>query len=100
MKIGLDYQIIQLEGLSLIATIFKYDNKVENPIIRKDLSELNIHGLTNNEFSSHLSVKRIIKLYPQKDTIVFVKPNQYRYWLSLIAYRDADKCFTDLSKQN
>jgi hypothetical protein len=59
--------------------------------------ELNIAGLTNNQISAHLSVYRIIKLYPQKDTIVFVKPNQYRYWLSLIAYRDADKCFSDFS---
>jgi hypothetical protein len=36
-------------------------------------------------------------MYPQKDTIVFVKPNQYRYWISLAAYRDADKCFADFA---
>lgn len=88
--------VVQLEN-SLIATVFKYDNENTEPKFAKDLSELGIDGLTNNQISAHLSVNRIIKLYPQKDTIVFVKPNQYRYWLSLIAYRDADKCFSDFS---
>lgn len=88
--------VVQLEN-SLIATVFKYDSENIEPKFSKNLSELNIDGLTNNQISSHLSVNRIIKLYPQKDTIVFVKPNQYRYWLSLIAYRDADKCFSDFS---
>ena len=88
--------VVQLES-SLIATVFKYDNENIEPKFTKDLSELNIDGLTTNEISTHLSVNRIIKLYPQKDTIVFVKPNQYRYWLSLTAYRDADKCFSDFS---
>jgi hypothetical protein len=89
--------VVQLES-SLIATVFKYDSKNIEPKFSKDLFELNIDGLTNNQISAHLSVNRIIKLYPQKDTIVFVKPNQYRYWLSLTAYRDADKCFSDFSK--
>ena len=86
--------VVQLEN-SLIATVFKYDSENSEPIFSRDISELNIAGLTTNVVSAHLSVNRIIKLYPQKDTIVFVKPNQYRYWLSLIAYRDADKCFSD-----
>lgn len=88
--------IVQLKN-SLIATVFKYDNENTEPKFHKDLSELDIQGLTINDISAHLSVNRIIKLYPQKDTIVFVKPNQYRYWLSLTAYRDADKCFSDFS---
>lgn len=91
--------VVQLGGTSLIATVFRYDNRDKEPLFHKDLTKLNIDGLTNNEISAHLSVKRIIKLYPQKDTIVFIKPNQYRYWLSLIAYRDADKCFSDFSNQ-
>ena len=88
--------VVQLEN-SLIATIFKYDNENLEPILSKDLSELNIDGLTNNKISAHFSINRIIKLYPQKDTVVFVKPNQYKYWLSSTAYRDADKCFSDFS---
>lgn len=88
--------VVHLEN-SLIATVFKYDSKNTEPKFCKNLAELNIEGLTNNQVSTHLSINRIIKLYPQKDTIVFIKPNQYRYWLSLIAYRDADKCFSDFS---
>jgi len=88
--------VVHLEN-SLIATVFKYDNKNIEPQYSHNLTALDIDGLTNHQISSHLAVNRIIKLYPQKDTIVFIKPNQYRYWLSLIAYRDADKCFSDLS---
>ncbi len=91
--------VVQLDGRSLIATVFRYDNKDKEPLFHKDFTKLIIDGLTRNEISDHLSVKRVIKLYPQKDTIVFIKPNQYRYWISLIAYRDADKCFSDLSNQ-
>ncbi|MEA3452302.1 MAG: hypothetical protein U9Q83_10425, partial [Bacteroidota bacterium] len=83
---------------SFMATIFKYDSKHDEVLFHKDNSKLNLDALTDNEISKQLTVNRIIKLYPDKDTIVFVKPNQYRYWLSLIAYRDADKCFSDLSK--
>lgn len=91
--------VIQLDGTSLIATVFRYDNKKIEPLFHEDFTKLDIKGLTNNEISAHLSVKRIIKLYPQEDTIVFIKPNQYRYWLSLMAYRDADKCFYDFQNQ-
>ncbi|MDR2205475.1 MAG: N-6 DNA methylase [Flavobacteriaceae bacterium] len=83
---------------SLIATVFKYDTENTEPKFGKNIEELNIENLTENKISSALSVNRIIKLYPQKDTIVFVKPNQYRYWLSLIAYRDADVCFADFAE--
>ncbi|KMQ59551.1 hypothetical protein ACM46_20975 [Chryseobacterium angstadtii] len=82
---------------SLIAAVFKFDAENIRPAFHKDLSNLNIENLTDNVVSEQLSIKRIIKLYPQKDTIVFIKPNQYRYWLSLTAYRDADKCFSDFS---
>lgn len=88
--------IIELDN-SLIATIFKFDIENTDPNFHKNLSDLNIESLTDNMISEQLSIKRIIKLYPQKDTIVFIKPNQYRYWLSLTAYRDADKCFSDFS---
>ncbi len=91
--------IVELENATLIAAVFKYDSIRKEPVFHKDLSELKIESLTENEISSQLTIKRIIKLYPQKDTIIFVKPNQYKYWLSLMAYRDSDKCFSDLSKQ-
>jgi methylase of polypeptide subunit release factors len=83
---------------SFIATVFKYDSTIQEPSFHTDNSKLKLKELTDLEISKQLTVNRIIKLYPAKDTIVFIKPNQYRYWLSLIAYRDADKCFADLSK--
>jgi len=89
--------VVKLKN-SFIATIFKYDSKQNQVIFHKDNSKLNLEALSNFNISKQLTVNRIIKLYPDKDTIVFVKPNQYRYWLSLTAYRDADKCFSDLSK--
>jgi hypothetical protein len=89
--------VVELKN-SLIATVFKYDTKNTEPKFSKNIEELNIENLSENKISSALSVNRIIKMYPQKDTIVFVKPNQYRYWLSLIAYRDADACFADFAE--
>jgi len=89
--------IIKLRS-SYIAAIFKYNSKEENPIFHSDNSKIYLKELSDFEISKQLTVNRIIKLYPDKDTIVFIKPNQYKYWLSLIAYRDADKCFSDLSK--
>ena len=89
--------VVELKN-SLIATVFKYDSSNDDvDFKKKNLLELDIESLTDNQISFALSVNRIIKLYPQKDTIVFVKPNQYRYWLSLIAYRDADRCFADFA---
>jgi methylase of polypeptide subunit release factors len=89
--------VVKLES-NFIATIFKYDDNVVKPQFHRNNDQLNLNELTNIELSKHLSSNRIIKIYPQKDTIVFIKPNQYRYWLSLAAYRDADKCFADLQK--
>ena len=87
-------QVVQLNN-SFIATVFKYDD-LTNPVEFVNENAVNIEKLSNENLSAHLSANRIIKLYPEKDMIVFVKPNQYRYWLSLTAYRDADKCFSDL----
>ncbi len=89
--------VIKLKN-SLIATIFKYDSFDREPIFHTDIQNIDLKELSDYEISKHLTVNRIIKLYPDRDTIVFIKPNQYRYWLSLIAYRDADKCFADFSK--
>lgn len=88
--------VVKLKN-SFVATIFKYDHIIQKPVFHSDNSNINIKELSNYEISKQLSVNRIIKLYPTKDTIIFIKPNQNRYWLSLIAYRDADKCFADLS---
>jgi methylase of polypeptide subunit release factors len=86
--------VVELKN-SMIAVVFKFDTENKAVNFTQSLSELNIENLTENKISSALSVNRIIKMYPEKDTVVFVKPNQYRYWLALIAYRDADGCFAD-----
>ena len=95
-KFRLD-EVISIDK-SFIATIFKYDNYAGKDIVYSNQQGLDLAGLSHHQVSKHLNANRIIKLYPQNDTIVFIKPNQYRYWISLIAYRDADKCFADLSK--
>ena len=92
--------VILLEN-SFIATVFRYDSKNLETIFHQGLKNIDtkiIEELSNHRISAHLSANRIIKIYSEKDTIVFIKPNQQRYWLSLIAYRDADKCFADYSK--
>lgn len=84
---------------SFIATVFKYnDISTKKAAFHTSNEQLNLSELSNFDLSKHLSVNRIIKLYPAKDVIVFIKPNQYRYWLASIAYRDADKCLSDLTK--
>lgn len=96
-KFRLD-EIVLLDDSRFIATVFKYDSDFDQEVKISEHDELTLSGLSQHEISRHLTSNRIIKLYPQKDTIVFIKPNQYRYWISLIAYRDADKCIADLAK--
>lgn len=90
-------EVIELNDSSIIAVVFKYDTKKSDPQFHTNIELGSIDSLVNAAISPNLYVNRIIKLYPQKDTLVFVKPNQLRYWISLTAYRDADKCFSDLS---
>ena len=90
--------VISLVDDTYIATIFKYDDKSLTTKFHNNNSKINIEELTNHSISKHLNSTRIIRLYDKEDTIIFVKPNQYRYWLSLTAYRDADKSLVKLSK--
>lgn len=89
-------QIISLYDNSFIGVVFKYDEHVNLPVFNDNLNVDNIPDIAINQISSSLSATRIIKIY-EENTIIFIKPNQYRYWLSHIAYRDADKCMVDLS---
>ena len=90
--------VISLVDDTYIATIFKYDDKSLTTKFHNNNSKINIEELTNHSISKHLNSTRIIRLYDKEVTIIFVKPNQYRYWLSLTAYRDADKSLVKLSK--
>ncbi|MDR2409819.1 MAG: N-6 DNA methylase [Bacteroidales bacterium] len=90
--------VVKIDNV-LIGTVFRYDTENNTMNIWKNLSQLNISHLTINKISSYLSINRIIKFYPQKNMVIFVKPNQYRYWISLAAYRDADKCLADFANK-
>lgn len=90
-------QIISLYDNSYVGVVFKYDEQKNSPSFSDNLNVDNIQNIAINRISSFLSATRIIKIY-EENTIIFIKPNQYRYWLSHIAYRDADKCMVDLSK--
>ncbi len=90
--------IVQLQESSMIATVFRFDDKNTDIGFHEDFSRIGIGGLTKNIISGQLTISRIVKLYPEEDVIVFIKPNQYRYWLSITAYRDADKYLSELAK--
>ncbi len=90
-------EVVNLKQHSFIITIFKFDDKEELTLFHETLSDIHFKELSENMISSNLNSNRIIRLY-RKNTIIIVKPNQRRYWLSLFAYRDADKSFADLSK--
>ncbi|MHB8208268.1 Eco57I restriction-modification methylase domain-containing protein [Mucilaginibacter sp.] len=92
-------EIIKFNDNKFIAVIFSFDEN-NFPNIKKstlDYSDKNFEALINCKFSDSINVNRIIRIY-RKNKIIFVKPNQLKYWLPLFAYRDADKTFSDLSK--
>jgi hypothetical protein len=88
--------IILFERENLIGTLFSYDNKENyNPNLIKENEVTLIDGLVNFDINESLTATRIIQYYaPNK--VLFVKPNQKRYWLASIAYRDADSVFADI----
>lgn len=89
--------IVRFTDDKFIGTVFTYDDfeAKEPDVIKSDYSE-EISGLSHFRVSEHFSSTRIIRYY-SKNKLLFVKPNQMRYWLSTIAYRDADKTFADIS---
>ncbi|MCL2651416.1 MAG: N-6 DNA methylase [Candidatus Azobacteroides sp.] len=88
--------IINFEKENLIGTLFSYDerkNIIPQFITEKEVTQ--IDGLINFDINDSLTATRIIQYYaPNK--VLFVKPNQKRYWLASIAYRDADSVFADI----
>lgn len=82
--------------ISSLGAVFTYDDvDVKEPkILKTDYSD-EIEGLSKFKVSEHFSSTRIIRYY-SKNKVLFVKPNQMRYWLPSIAYRDADKTFANI----
>lgn len=88
--------IICFEEEEMIGALFAYDNK-EN-IIPQTITEnetTQINSLMDFDINESLTATRIIQYYAP-NTVLFVKPNQKRYWLASIAYRDADMVFADI----
>lgn len=88
--------IVRFNDDKFIGAVFTYDAvDIKEPrILKTDYSE-EIEGLSQFKVSEHFSSTRIIRYY-SKNKVLFVKPNQVRYWLPSIAYRDADKTFADI----
>lgn len=88
--------IIHFQKENLIGVLFSYDEyKIAAPQIITENELTGIDGLINFNINESLSATRIIQYYaPNK--VLFVKPNQKRYWLASIAYRDADSVFADI----
>lgn len=88
--------IVNFEKENLIGALFTYDARQNIiPQFQTEGEITQIDGLVNFDIDDCLSVTRIIQYYaPNK--VLFVKPNQKRYWLASIAYRDADSVFADI----
>lgn len=88
--------IIHFQKEDLIGALFSYDKyKIITPQITAEDELSGIDGLINFNINESLSATRIIQYYaPNK--VLFIKPNQKRYWLASIAYRDADSVFADI----
>ena len=70
--------------------IFKYSsdsivNTLNRNLIKSELSSM----MTFRDDNQSYVVRRIVRYY-KDDTIVFIKPNEKRFWLRSIAIRDAD----------
>lgn len=88
--------IIQFENESLLGALFSYDEKdTVPPKVTSEKEATQVDGLINFDVGESLTATRIIQYYaPNK--VLFIKPNQKRYWLASIAYRDADSVFADI----
>lgn len=74
---------------------FHYDNKPsESTIIENIQLEVNLNKLLLHK-KEVAFYNRIMVIY-EKNTVHFLKPNKYRYWLNSIAVRDADRVFADM----
>ena len=71
----------------IIEDIFNSQNKVAfEKILYDDISR------------NALTINRIITYYGTNNQISFIKPNKLKYWMSSIAYRDAENVKGDMFK--
>lgn len=88
-------KIIKLDDEKFIGVLFTYDTKNIESIEIVDFNSDIENGLFEFNISESLATTRIVQYY-SPNQVLFVKPNQKRYWLSSIAYRDADSVFIDI----
>jgi tRNA1(Val) A37 N6-methylase TrmN6 len=93
------YKVVEFKCHSEVATCkLEYTANSSKVFISHSESEtLDVDKLINHKVNESLMSKRIIKIY-HKNYIYIIKPNQVRYWMKSIAYRDADKIFNEMIK--
>lgn len=86
-------------GENYVEVKFAYTDKKE-AVQGKTGEQYNhaIEELIYHQKHENLAIRRIIRIYGH-DEITIIKPNQLRYWLKSIGYRDGDKIFSELVKQ-
>lgn len=94
-----DYKVSELKIFKSYTLVkLKYTSKNINiKFSSSNTSNSKINDLVDFKVSESVISRRIIKLY-NDDEIILIKPNQIRYWLKSIAYRDADKIFNEMIK--
>ncbi len=88
--------IIHFEKDGLIGALFAYNDGVtKTPETVSDSNVSRVNALIHFDINESLTATRIIQYYAPNQ-VLFVKPNQKRFWLASIAYRDADSVFADI----
>lgn len=87
-----------IEGNYFYALEFLYNDKQTKPV-NPIKSEEDLEDILINQVSPIKRINRIIKIYG-KDSIIFIKPKNLRYWLKSIALRDIDDVFNDILSKN
>lgn len=82
------------EGERFIVIGFKYSTNNQSNIKEDEFDNSSFDNLMIHE-QGNARFQRIIRIY-KNNTVYFIKPNQYRYWLNSIAIRDADTVLYDL----
>lgn len=79
-----------------VKVVIRYSDLQDiTPIIETINEDISITDLLKGINTETLQIKRIIRIYRENE-IIFIKPNQIKYWLNTIAFRDADKTFSDI----
>ncbi len=83
---------------SYIICSFYYGEKPKNPIFTDtQLTDEDINVIVKSKVGNSVYITKVLRIY-EHNTIYFIKPKSYRFWLKSIAVRDADETFADLVK--